>query len=151
MHKLEISAPYVVESLFNGDSFTYEQDYDGYNNNDYRSSKKFRSDDADDDFDFTENNEDEVQNKKQNVFGGLLNNIQGFPGLLGFIPNILLKLLSNFSSFLNILKRNKFFKNFLFPGALILVIDGIMALLIWWFSADDTQNLFDFNLEKHVN
>lgn len=135
LHKLHISAPYVVESLFDGepDEYVYEEGYGGYDN-DYRSAKtenpvKYRS--------------GEYGNEVQNVlsgFGG--GGIPGFNGLLGIIPTILFKLLSNFSSFLNILKRNKFFKNFLVPGVLILLVDGIMATLIWWVSPqDDTNNL----------
>lgn len=137
LHKLHISAPYIVESLFDGEPVEYvyegEEGYGGYDN-DYRSAKtenqvKYRS--------------GEYGNVVQNALGGFGGGgIPGFNGLLGIIPTILFKLLSNFSSFLNILKRNNFFKNFLVPGVLILLVDGIMATLIWWFSPqDDTNNL----------
>lgn len=142
IHKLEISAPYVVESLFNGDVFTNENNgyYDSnYNTGAYRSSYRGGEEDS------YENAEPTPPQVQQKGFGDVLNSFQGFPGLLGFIPSILLRLLSNFSTVLTTLKRNNFFKNFLFPGGLVLAVNGIMALLVWWFSTDDTHDLLNNN------
>lgn len=146
IHKLELSAPYVVDSLFNGDVFTNENNayYDSnYNTGGYRSSYGGSDEDS------YENADATPPQTQQQGFGGLRNSFQGFPGLLGFIPSILLRLLSNFSSLLTTLKRNNFFKNFLFPGGLILAVNGIMALLVWWFTTDDTHDFLNNNQQSN--
>lgn len=59
------------------------------------------------------------------------------PGLLGMIPMFLLKVLSNFSYFVNILKKNKFLKTFLIPALIVLGVSGMVVFLIWWLQPED--------------
>lgn len=41
---------------------------------------------------------------------------------------------------MNILKKNKFFKNFLLPAGLLLLIAGAVVFLIWWLQPDSYEN-----------
>lgn len=62
-------------------------------------------------------------------------------GAFGYIPLIILKLLSGLSTFVSILKKNKFFKNFLVPAFVLLIVSGAVIFLIWWFKDDETNGL----------
>lgn len=41
---------------------------------------------------------------------------------------------------MKLLKKNKFFKNFLLPAGLLLVIAGAVVFLIWWLQPDSYEN-----------
>lgn len=73
------------------------------------------------------NDQYDYQNNYQdikNVFGNL--------GLFGHIPMVILKIIDIFTTFMNILKKNKFFRNFLLPASILLIIAGSVVFLIWW-------------------
>lgn len=57
-------------------------------------------------------------------------------GFLGFIPMIFLKIIDGFTTFIYILKKNKFFRYFLIPALVLLVIAGAVVFLIWWLQYD---------------
>lgn len=61
-------------------------------------------------------------------------------GLFGYIPMVILKIIDGITTFMNILKKNAFFKNFLFPALILLVIGGSVLLLIWWLHPDSNSS-----------
>lgn len=97
-------------------------------------------------FDFS----DEYQGNYQNNYGNNYNSVYnpstgvkkllGHFGLIGYLPLIFLKIIDGISNFMNILKRNTFFKNFLLPAGIVLFIAGSVVFLIWWFQSDSTKN-----------
>lgn len=62
-------------------------------------------------------------------------------GIFGFIPLVLLKLVNGLSYFVSVLKQNAFFKNFLLPALVLLGINGLVVLLIWFMQ----PNIMNYN------
>lgn len=57
-------------------------------------------------------------------------------GLFGYGPLVFLKIIDGITAFVKILKKNKFFKNFLIPAGVILLIAGAAVFLVWWLQYD---------------
>lgn len=58
-------------------------------------------------------------------------------GVLGYAPLVVLKLIDGVSTIISILKKNKFFRNFLVPVLMLLLALGAIIFLIWWMQPDD--------------
>lgn len=63
-------------------------------------------------------------------------------GVFGILPIILIRLIEGFSTFLKVLKKNSFFKNFIIPALILGVIAGGVLFLIWWLQPDDYDNYY---------
>lgn len=57
-------------------------------------------------------------------------------GLTGYLPVIVMKLLSNLSYFVGQLQKNKFIKNFFVPGMVTAGSAGLVVFLVWWLTYD---------------
>ncbi|CAG9864239.1 unnamed protein product [Phyllotreta striolata] len=62
-------------------------------------------------------------------------------GAFGYVPLIVLKLLGACSTFLRILKSNPFYRNFLVPGLVLLMVSGAVVFLIWWLKIDEDGSM----------
>lgn len=62
------------------------------------------------------------------VFGNL--------GIFGFLPMIFLKIIDALTTFMNVLRKNKLFKNFILPALILVIITGSVVFLIWWLQID---------------
>lgn len=69
------------------------------------------------------------QNDLQKLFRNL--------GFFGYGPLIILNLIEGFTTFMKILRRNQFFKNFLTPALVLLVVTGAIVFLVWWLQSDE--------------
>lgn len=58
-------------------------------------------------------------------------------GIFGFIPLVVLKVVNGLSYFVSVLKKNAFFKNFLLPALVLLGINGLVVLLIWFMQPNE--------------
>ncbi|CAH1972282.1 unnamed protein product [Acanthoscelides obtectus] len=96
------------------------------------------------------------QNDLQKLFRGL--------GILGYGPLIILKIIDGFTTFMNILRRNSFFRTFLLPALVLMLIAGSVIFLIWWLQPDNFtsnyqnvyqssngQNQYYSNVQPHYN
>ncbi|VEN47585.1 unnamed protein product, partial [Callosobruchus maculatus] len=77
------------------------------------------------------------QNDLQKLFRGL--------GILGYGPLLFLKIIDGFTTFLNILRRNSFFRTFLLPALVLLVVAGSVIFLIWWLQPNDSNSYYNYN------
>nr|CAI5858429.1 unnamed protein product [Callosobruchus analis] len=77
------------------------------------------------------------QNDLQKLFRGL--------GILGYGPLIFLKIIDGFTTFLSILKRNSFFRTFLLPALVLLLVAGSVIFLIWWLQPNDSMFYYNYN------
>lgn len=65
-------------------------------------------------------------NSNQNDLQRLFKNL----GLLGYGPLIFLNVIDGFTTFMKILRRNEFFKNFLTPALILLLVAGAIVFLV---------------------
>lgn len=74
-------------------------------------------------------------------------NMQNFKsfGLMGFGPMIILKIISQFTSFIHQLQKNKFLKTFLVPALVIGLVAGLIVFLIWWMQPDENNDGYSNN------
>ena len=68
-------------------------------------------------------------------------------GYLGYGPLIFLKIIDGFTTVMRILKKNSFFKNFLIPALLLLLVAGSVLFLVWWLQPN--ENSYEYNLKSH--
>lgn len=74
-------------------------------------------------------------------------------GIFGYLPLIILKLVDGFTYFINILKKNKFLKNFLVPLLILGGVLGFIMFLIWWLQPDDYSQYgyISYNGDKYYD
>lgn len=58
-------------------------------------------------------------------------------GIFGFIPLVALKVINGLSYFVSVLKKNTFFKNFLLPALVLLGVNGLIVLLVWFMQPNE--------------
>lgn len=60
-------------------------------------------------------------------------------GIFAYLPVILLRLVKGISAFMNMLRKNSFFRNFLMPAIILATVAGAVIFLIWWLQPDNSN------------
>lgn len=106
-----------------------------------------------DQLDYQENYQGNYQSNYQNNYRNNYNSLYkpstdikklfGHFGLVGYIPLFVLKIIDGITTLMNLLKRNKFVKNFLVPAGIVLLVAGSIVFLIWWLQPEYNENYED--------
>nr|CAH7764131.1 unnamed protein product [Callosobruchus chinensis] len=75
-------------------------------------------------------------------YNGQQNDLQKHFGLRS---SYLFKIIDGFTTFLNILKRNSFFRTFLLPALVLMLVAGSVIFLIWWLQPNDSNSDYNYN------
>ncbi|KYB25951.1 uncharacterized protein LOC103314011 [Tribolium castaneum] len=65
-------------------------------------------------------------------------------GIFAYLPVIILRLVKGISAFMNMLRKNSFFKNFLMPAIILATVAGAVIFLIWWLQPDTSNNPYGY-------
>ncbi|XP_044272602.1 uncharacterized protein LOC123016333 [Tribolium madens] len=65
-------------------------------------------------------------------------------GIFAYLPVIILRLVKGISAFMNMLRKNSFFKNFLMPAIILATVAGAVIFLIWWLQPDSSNNPYGY-------